>query len=127
MFLSRGITENGGFYNFKGLWTKQQNTGVVWLTAYKNPNESTAKYLKSVKLKDGNFLFLWELWSGETYKNTLALKTDQSGKPIGTVVELGRSVRLDRRNEVLLEGNQILIFSGNSLESKLNVTFIEIK
>ena len=101
--------------------------GVVWLTAYKNPKESTAKYLKTVKLKDGNFLFMWEIWANDAYKNTVALKTDQNGKPIGSLVDLGNAVRLDRRNELLVEGNQVLIFSGNAIDNKLNVTFIELK
>lgn len=127
IFLSRGITEAGGFFDFQGRWTQQQNTGVVWLTAYKNPKEATAKYVKTVKLKDGNFLFMWEIWANDEYKNTVALKTDQNGKSIGTVVDLGNSVRLDRRNELLVEGNQVLIFSGNTLDKKLIVTFIELK
>jgi hypothetical protein len=127
LFLSRGITEAGGFFDFQGRWTQQQNMGVVWLTAYKNPKESTAKYLKTVKLKDGNFLFMWEIWANDAYKNTVALKTDQNGKPIGSLVNLGNAVRLDRRNELLVEGNQVLIFSGNAIDNKLNVTFIELK
>ena len=127
LFLSRGITEAGGFFDFQGRWTQQQNMGVVWLTAYKNPKEASAKYLKTVKLKDGNFLFLWEIWANDEYKNTVALKTDQNGKPIGTVVDLGTAVRLDRRNELLVEGNQVLIFSGDTSDKKLSVTFIELK
>jgi hypothetical protein len=127
IFLSSGISESGGFYDFGGSWTEQRNTGVVWLTAYQNPQEGTAKYLKSVKLNDESFLFLWEFWINDTYRNTLALRTDQNGKPINSTIDLGTSVRLDRRNEMVVKGNQLLIFSGNSVDKKLTVTFIELQ
>jgi len=127
IFLSTGISESGGFYDFGGSWREQINTGVVWLTSYQNPKEGTAKYLKSVKLNDKSFLLLWEFWNNDAYKNTLAIETDQNGKPINSTIDLGTSVRLDGRNEMVVKGNQLLIFSGNSVDKKLTVTFIELK
>jgi hypothetical protein len=70
---------------------------------------------------------LWEFWNNDAYKNTLAIETDQNGKPINSTIDLGTSVRLDGRNEMVVKGNQLLIFSGNSVDKKLTVTFIELK
>lgn len=127
IFLSRGISETGGFYTFGGWWSEQKNTGLVWLTKYANPAQETAKNMKTIKLNDGNLLFLWEKWSENNYKKTLALKTSQDGKPIGNIVELGSQVRLDRRDDLLVKGNQVIIMSGNKNEQKLELCIIDLK
>jgi hypothetical protein len=126
IFLSKGITETGGYYTFGGSWSEQKNTGLVWLTTYTSPDVETAKNLKTVKLNDGNLLFLWEKWANDAYSKTLALKTNPDGKPIGNVVDLGSLVRLDRRNDLLVKGNQVILISGNKNEQKLELCILNI-
>jgi hypothetical protein len=127
IFLSKGINETGGFYTFGGSWSEQKNTGIVWLSNYRNPSEETAKNLKTMKLPNDEILFIWEMWAGKAYKKTLALKTDKEGKPIGRAIDLGNQVRLDRRNDPMVKGGQVLIFSGNKTEQKLEMLIIDVK
>jgi hypothetical protein len=70
---------------------------------------------------------LWELWAGSKYQKTLAQRTDEDGNSLGQQIELGNNVRLNRRDDLLVRGNQVLLFSGNPLEQKMEMTLIEIK
>jgi hypothetical protein len=125
--VSKGISEKGGFYTFGGNWSEQKNDGIVWLTKYMNPDKETAKFLKTARLENGNFLFLWELWAGSKYQKTLAQITDKDGNSLGQQIELGNNVRLNRRDDLLVKSKQVLLFSGNPLEQKLEMTVIEMK
>ena len=126
IFLSKGINETGGFYTFGGRWCEQKNTGLVWITKYTDYTSETAKYLKSVKIRDGEILFLWEKWAGNEYTETLALKTNENGEPMGSIVALGNQLRLDRRNDILVKENQVIIVTGNNLEKKLEFSIFDL-
>ena len=126
IFLSTGINETGGFYTFGGRWCEQKNTGLVWITKYTDYTSETAKHLKSVKIRDGEILFLWEKWAGNKYTETLALITNETGEPIGNIVALGNQLRLDRRNDILLKENQVIIVNGNNHEKKLEFSIFDL-
>lgn len=127
IFLSKGINETGGFYTFGGWWCEQKNTGLVWITKYTDYTSETAKHLKSVKIRDGEILFLWEKWAGNKYTETLALITNENGEPIGNIVALGNQLRLDRRNDILVKENQVIIVNGNNHEKKLEFYIVDLK
>jgi hypothetical protein len=127
IFLSKGINETGGFYTFGGRWCEQKNMGLVWITKYTDYTSETAKYLKSVKIRDGEILFLWEKWAGDEYTETLALKTNENGELMGNIVALGNQLRLDRRNDILVKENQVIIVNGNNHEKKLEFYIVDLK
>ena len=126
IFLSKGINETGGFYTFGGRWCEQKNTGLVWITKYTDYTSETAKHLKSAKIRDGEILFLWEKWAGNEYTEALALKTNENGEPIGNIVALGNQLRLDRRNDILVKENQVIIVNGNNQEKKLEFSIFDL-
>ena len=42
LILSKGKAEKGGFFTFGGTWSKQRNTGIVWLTRYSKRSRENA-------------------------------------------------------------------------------------
>ncbi len=131
MVLSKGISETGGFYTFGGWWSEQRNTGVQWLTNYKNKSKETAVHLKAVKLKDGNILLVWEKMAEDGYNkkyiSTYAVKIDKNGQKISPEVDLGAHVRLTRRDEPLLFENKVIIAGGNKAGIKLELIVLDVK
>ena len=77
--LSKGPTETGGFYNFGGGWTKQENRGVNWLTNYKSMDENAVR-LKVTKLSNGQILVLYEMWTGTQFISGNLMTLDHNGK-----------------------------------------------
>ncbi len=130
IILSKGITETGGFYTFGGHWAKQRNTGVIWLTNYKNKKVESAYHLKAVKLKNDSILLVWQTQAKEKYKgrykSTYALKIDANGKKLSPIIKLGSHLRLNRRDEMLVIGNKVFIISGIKAEKKLELTIIDL-
>ncbi|MGA1278549.1 MAG: hypothetical protein ACO30P_09045, partial [Candidatus Kapaibacteriota bacterium] len=124
-YLSKGINETGGFYDFWGNWNVQNNYGVVWLTKYSN--SQNAKFLKTVMLKDGKILFIWELWDNGAYVNTSALRLDKNGNQIGTIMNLGTDIRLDHKNDILYSNAELLFFTGLPNESSIGITVLKLK
>jgi len=131
MVLSKGISETGGFYTFGGRYAEQRNTGVQWLTKYRNKSQETVAHLKALKLNDGNILLLWEKMASEGYNSkylsTYAMKIDKNGKIVTQAMDLGSHVRLTRRDEPLIIGNKVIIASGSKSEKKLELIVLEIK
>ena len=77
--LSKGPTETGGFYNFGGGWTKQENKGVNWLTQSKSMENNYSR-LKVTKLTNGQILVLFETWTGAKFVSSHIMTVDQDGK-----------------------------------------------
>lgn len=131
LVLSRGINETGGFYTFGGYFSKQRNAGVKWLTRYRNKSQASARHLKAAKLSNGQMVLVWETIAKKGYKesylNTFAMKIDQNGKVLVAPVALGSHVRLGRRDDILVLGNQLIIPSGNDTEAKLELVVIQVK
>jgi len=125
--LTSGITETGGFYTFGGSWTEQRNTGVVWLTDYKDKNQENVSRLKIVKLNDSSMLLLWEKWTPDTYVNTYAMKIDGSGKKLTEPIELGNHVRLNRRDDLWVIGNVLYLIVGDKKMGKLDLIVFQLK
>lgn len=123
---TQGMTETGGFYTFGGKWSKQRNTGVVWLTHYQDKTQENVSRLKTVKLDNGNLLLLWEKWTPTKYVNTYAMLVSEVGTPLGEAVELGTQVRLNRRDDVWQAGNQVYIVAGNQAEQKLELVVLKL-
>ena len=77
--LSEGPTETGGFYDFGGGWSPQENKGVNWLTEFTSMEENASR-LKAAKLSDGQILVLYETWTGNAYVSTNLMTIDEDGK-----------------------------------------------
>ena len=127
LVLSKGKSETGGFYAFGGKWSGQRNTGVVWLTDYKNHRKENVSRLKAVKLKNAEVLLLWEKWTPNRYVNTYAMKVGPSGEKISAIVELGNHVRLNRRDDPLVHGGKVYLVAGNKVSRSLELIVLNIK
>ncbi len=131
MVLSKGISENGGFYTFGGNWAEQRNTGVQWLSNYKDKSKGSVENLKAVKLQDNSILLVWELVTidgySSNYVSTYAMKIDSNGNKLSEPVDIGSHVRLDNRDDLLVIGNKVLVVSGNEVEKKLELIVFEMK
>lgn len=131
IILSKGISESGGFYTFGGRWSEQRNTGVQWLTSYRDKGSASAANLKAAKLSDGNILLIWEKYAidGYNYKylSTYAMKIDKNGRDLSGAIDVGNHVRLNRRDEPLVIGNKVILALGNKSEKKLELLVLEMK
>lgn len=131
LVLTKGITETGGFYTFGGRFSKQRNAGVKWLTNYRDKSKASARHLKIALLANNQMLLLWEVVSQkgyrEIYQNTFAMKIDGNGNTLVPPVALGAHVRLGRRDDLLVMGNQVLIPAGNGAEGKIELVVINTK
>jgi len=127
IFLSKGISETGGFFTFGGWWSELKNNGLVWLTRYIDKENETAANLKVVMLENGHILLLWEIWSKSKYQKTVALKLDKDGKKLSAIIDMGNLIRLSRRDDLISIGNTIYLTSGSKNSRELKLFLIELK
>lgn len=127
LILTSGITETGEFYTFGGQKVKQRNTGVVWLTNYRDKSKENASRIKAVPLADGHIIVLWEKWSDRSYVNTYAMKITDYGEIVTPPVELGNMVRLNRTDDPMILGNKIYLAAGNKKDAKLEMVIINLE
>ena len=125
--LSTGTVETGGFYTFGGDWSAQRNAGVVWLTASGDLNADNASRVRAVGLGDGNLLVLWEQWTASSYVTTRAMKVDPLGNVLIGAVDLGPRVRLGRRDDLLVRGNDVYAVAGLGAEGALDVAVLTVR
>ena len=111
--LSKGINEKGGFYSFGGRWTEQENIGIVWLTNIKNKNDQGVRYLKTAKIGE-KVVLIWEQTTNSGGKTNMLLKVDKNGKPIGSIINLGDAITLNRRDDLMVLKGKIYL-AGNHL------------
>lgn len=122
--LTSGAVESGGFYTFGGYWSEQRNAGVVWLTDYRDKDRANASRVRAAALADGTLLILWEQWTADRYVATWGQRVDAFGQPRSAAVNLGSVVRLGRRDDVLVRGQDVHIFAGRAAERALDVIVI---
>jgi hypothetical protein len=125
--LSSGAVETGGFYTFGGHWSPQRNAGVVWLTASSDVAADNASRVRAVGLGDGNLLVMWEQWTNTSYVTTRAMKVDPLGRVLIPATELGPRVRLGRRDDLLVRGNDVYVVAGQAAEQALDVTVLSVQ
>ena len=102
-------SEEGGFFNFNGGWSKQRVTGVIWLTQYKQGESAHAP--QAAPTADGGALVLWEK-SGRDGNSLQVMKMNKRGQ-MSPAVDLGVAVRLNRQDRLLnLDGRIYLLASG---------------
>lgn len=122
--LSKGPVEEGGFYDFNGGWNAQRNAGVNWLTNYRNPKTENASRLRAVPLSADATLLLWEVWGPEEYHTSYAVRVDTAGRALGQPVDLGREVRINRRDDVLVKNGTAYLVMGNAAGKQLEVVVV---
>ena len=124
IMLSRGITEQSGFYTFGGKWAEQQNTGLVWLTNYKKPDHNDIVNVKAGKISEGKILVLWEELHTSNKSGTYAMCINENGQIISGRQFLGNAISLTRRNDILVIDSKAYIFYSNSKDKKLEMSVI---
>ncbi|HAS42854.1 MAG TPA: hypothetical protein DCS93_20410 [Microscillaceae bacterium] len=131
LVLSRGKSEIGGFYTFGGRFSKQRNTGVVWLTSYRTRAKASARNLKAAKLPNNKVLLVWETERKEGYRTkyqgTYMMVIGANGQVVNPPVSLGQHVRFNRRDDLLVVGNKVLIPASNVAENKLELVAIKLR
>jgi len=127
LILSKGISETGGFYSFGGSFSKQANHGIVWLTKLKAGSKQNVRHLKTAKLASGNLFLLWELEENRNYINTFSMIISPDGRIIKPQTEIGKNVRLIKRDELLVSDDKVYLACGNSSEKKLEIVVFKLK
>merc|ERR1712216_247566 len=113
--LSDGPTETGGFYNFGGGWSPQQNKGVNWLTQFKSMDENASR-LKVAKLSNGQVLVLFETWTGKQFVSSNLMTVDQDGKMTRTPSTSAFPFHMPFADEVLSTDTNTAVFYAGAEE-----------
>ena len=122
LLLSRGISEEGEFYDFNGKLHKQRNVGVVKLTDYRDPQINVSR-VKGAPLPDGRILILWEIWSGKDYRETRGLILRPDGSVDTPSFPISSRLRLNRQDDLIPLSGGILSLAGRK-EGKLILNFL---
>lgn len=124
VMLTKAPAESGGFYAFGGTWTPQRNTGVVWLTRYKDPAKQNATHIRAVPTPDGNIVVFWEQWTRTAYLTTFAAKITPAGRLITPPTDLGPTLRIPARDDLFLLGSDIYIITGRPADHAIDVAVV---
>ena len=109
LILSQGKSSGEfDFYDFGGGRMAQKNTGVMWLTDYRDKEKETAARPKVLALGAGRYLMMWEKWTHKKFLTTQAMTFDERGQSLSTVIDLGSAVRLSRGDNPVVYRNQII-------------------
>ena len=119
IIISEGPAETGGYYSFTGKWMPQNHSGIVWLTDYTNKETQNASRVKTVLLADKSIIILWEEWTATSYHNTWALRIPANGKLEAKPIDLGKNLRLGRREDPLAIGQSVYLASGRASDNNL--------
>ena len=125
--LTKAPSETGGFFAFGGTWTAQRNTGVLWLTRYSDPAKQNATHIRAVPLPDGNILVLWEQWTRTAYLTTFGAKITPTGRLITPATDLGPTLRISARDDLLVDGSNIYIITGRPADHAIDVAVLNAK
>ena len=132
IMLSQGISEKSGFYNFTGNWNEQENEGVTWLTKYRNTDTESVRNMKTVLLPNGNILVLYvkskrDNWHTVPSDKAFMMCLSPNGAIVIPETDLGSGLRLNRRDEILVIGNQVFIIQGREADKKLELFVLNLK
>ena len=111
--LSKGPTETGGFYDFGGGWTKQENKGVNWLTQFKSMDENAVR-LKVTKLSNGQILVLFETWTGTEFVSSNLMTLDHDGKITRAIRTAKFPFRMPWADEIVSTDSNTAVFYAAS-------------
>lgn len=105
-----------------------QLMGTAFLTEYGGDEKYSAGRPKLVRLKDGNYIVLWERWTHlvsankrdleASFDSTWAMKINQNGEVLKPAVQLPETVRITRGDEPVLWNGKATLLSGDVLENK---------
>lgn len=118
--LSPGATEIGGFYNFGGGWTAQENKGIHWLTdltpVATHPTQSeweAATRIKAMRTRDDNVFVVYEVWTASEYIRTEFFIVSKAGTFIiqPTILTKG-NFRMAPTDEVFRPINAVIGVDG---------------
>jgi len=62
----------------------------------------------------------------DSYVSTHALKVSEQGVKLSKILDLGNKLRLDRRDELLVQDNLIYLVSGKRVEKKIELSLIQL-
>lgn len=109
--LSSGPVEVGGFYNFNGGWSPQQNQGINFLTNSSSMSESVSR-LKTAQLAPGKVVLYWELWSSTGYNRAQFLVVKDDGSTVLAAMDLGYALQLPIADDPRVVGNRTVVYAG---------------
>jgi hypothetical protein len=126
IFLSKGKYEKGGFYTFGGYWSELENYGVTWMTQYKNKTSENVKNIKVIGLPNDKTLIMWSKqheyqWTDGFKQSTFQAVLNREGEFLINPIELGESVILNRRDDILRIGDKVFILDAKDNSLIINV------
>ena len=129
LILSSGKEEKGGFFDFGGGWSLQENIGINWLTKYQNAKSENVQHIKTSKLPNGNILIIYELKDISTVVTKSFMMTiDANGKIVIPATEIPENIKLNRRDDIICIGKQVILVQKNKTdESKLQLNVLNLK
>lgn len=114
--------ETGGFFNFGGSWTKQRQTGVIWLTKHKSGEAARAPH--PVRLADGNVLILWEKDGGSDDGALCATKVSEDGKVLGESARPAAGLKLNREDRAVASGGRSFLLATDTSSGAAKLCFV---
>ena len=115
--LSKGPTETGGYYNFGGSWSPQENKGVNWLTHSESLEDNSVR-IKVTRLSKGQILVLFETWTGTKFVSSKLMTVDDDGKITRSPKSSKFAFRMPWADEILSTGSNTAVFFA-SVKGKL--------
>jgi hypothetical protein len=110
--LSPGGKETGGFYNFGGGWSPQENKGVNFLTSYTSMDECVSR-LKTARLSPGVNLLFMEIWTKTSYVRTEAMIVDDNGS-VTSRYSVDYPVQLPIADDLRMVGGRAIAYAATA-------------
>jgi hypothetical protein len=108
---SNGEKETGGFYNYGGGWSEQENEGINWLTAFSSIDESVSR-LKTYKISSSRVVLTYEIWTATDYVRSVALEVDANGTVLRGEWDTTFAMRLPVADDGLVIGGNAVAYAG---------------
>jgi hypothetical protein len=113
--------ETGGFFNFAGNWTKQRETGVIWLTHHKSGEAAHAPH--PIRLHDGSILILWEKTSPEG-RSFCATNVSEDGTLLCEAASPGSTLHLNREDAIIPANGRDFFLATDKSDNTERLCFV---
>ena len=120
------VADEGAFYDFRGGWQPQRNTGVVWLTEYRDATRHNASRPKAISVGEDRILVLWETWSATDYRETYMMIVDPMGREVVAPTPLERGLRLHRRDDPIAVDGVVYVITSCERSRRLEITSFDL-
>jgi len=134
-FLSTGLEDTGGYYNYWSKFRSQKVEGVKFYTNYKGEGQSADSVTRPRTARLGNrTLLVWEVWKragkddwrygrdagAQGYQRTEYIEVDDNGDALGSVTVLPNTkLRFDHMSDPIARDGRMVVY-GSSHDFKLS-------